>query len=284
MPTVVVLGSGQDGGLPQFGARSGVSHRARHDPALGRTAASIAVVDDDGGTLLVDASPDLRIQEARLHGIAAYAARPGSSPPVDAVVLTHGHIGHYLGLAFFGREAAATEAIPCHVTQPMAGFLVSNAPWRLLVEEGHVRLRAHTAPVTVEALPGLEVELLSVPHRHEYTDAVAVSIAGRVLYVPDIDRWEDWPEAEETIARHEVALLDATFWDLDEVPGRRGEDIPHPPIPDTLERFGHLAEDRRLILTHLNHTNPAADPGSPEAATVVDAGFEIAVDGMTLSL
>lgn len=280
--SIVVLGTAQDGGLPQFGARSSLSHRARHEPELTRMASSIAVVDDDGRTLLVDASPDLRHQEAVLHGFEPYAARSGTAPPVDAVVITHGHMGHYVGLAHFGREAAAAAAVPCYVTQPTAGFLVSNAPWRLLVEEQHLALRPCTAPAVVEVWDGLDIELIGVPHRHEYTDTVAVSIAGSVLYVPDIDRWEDWDAAEETIARHDVALLDATFWSADEVPGRKVEDIPHPLVPDTLERFGHLAADRRLILTHINHTNPIADPGSAEAARVADAGFEVAVEGMLI--
>jgi pyrroloquinoline quinone biosynthesis protein B len=282
--SVVVLGTAQDGGLPQFGARSSLSHRARHDDALVRMASSIAIVDDSGRTVLVDPSPDLRHQEAFLHRFGPYAARSGTAPPVDALVVTHGHMGHYLGLAHFGREAAATSAIPCYVTQPTAGFLVSNAPWRLLVEDQHLALRPYTAPHTVEVWEGLEIEFLPVPHRHEYTDTVAVSVAGSVLYLPDIDRWEDWDAAEETIARHDVALLDATFWSGDEVPGRDVADIPHPLVTDTLERFGHLAADRRLILTHLNHTNPVADPASAEARQVSDAGFEVAVDGMVIAV
>ncbi|HSG78857.1 MAG TPA: MBL fold metallo-hydrolase [Acidimicrobiia bacterium] len=282
--SVVVLGTAQDGGLPQFGARSSLSHRARHEAVLARMAASIAIVDDTGRTVLVDPSPDLRHQEAFLHRFGPYAARPGTAPPVDAIVVTHGHMGHYLGLAHFGREAAATSAIPCYVTHPTAGFLVSNAPWRLLVEDQHVALRPYSAPEAVEVWDGLEIELLPVPHRHEYTDTVAVSIAGTVLYLPDIDRWDDWAAAEETIARHEIALLDATFWSADEVPGRDVADIPHPLVPDTIERFGHLAAGRRLMLTHLNHTNPVADPSSDAARQVAEAGFEVAVDGMVLEV
>ena len=68
------------------------------------------------------------------------------------------------------------------------------------------------------------------------------------------------------------------------MPGRDVADIPHPLVPDTIERFGHLAAGRRLMLTHLNHTNPVADPSSDAARQVAEAGFEVAVDGMVLEV
>ena len=247
-------------------------------------AASIAVVDEEGHTLLVDASPDLRHQEEVLLSVPAYARRPGTAPVVDGIVITHGHIGHYLGLAQFGREAAATAQIPCHVTQPTAGFLVSNAPWRQLIEAGHLALHVHGAPVQIDPWDGLSIELIKVPHRDDYTDTVAVSVNGDLLYVPDIDRWDDWDEAHATVARHRVSLLDGTFWDAGEIEGRSIGDISHPLVSDTLRRFSDLTDTRRIILTHLNHTNPIADPASPEAAEVIASGFEIAFDGLVVDL
>jgi len=41
---------------------------------------------------------------------------------------------------------------------------------------------------------------------------------------------------------------------------------------------------RRLLYTHVNNTNPALDPESPEAALVRRAGLEIASDGMEFEL
>ena len=84
--------------------------------------------------------------------------------------------------------------------------------------------------------------------------------------------------AEAEINRHRVCLLDASFSSRDEIAGRDLARIPHPLVSDTLERFAHLASGRRLILTHLNHSNPAAEPESPQAAAVRAAGFEVAED------
>ena len=103
-----------------------------------------------------------------------------------------------------------------------------------------------------------------------------------MLWLPDIDSWERWPEAAHVIASHEIAFLDATFWSAEELGSRPIDDIVHPLVPDTLERFADL--DARIVLTHLNHTNPLCDPGSPESGIVHDFGFEVAADGLSFEL
>ncbi len=258
---VTVLGSAQDGGLPQSGSAHPIDEAVRRGDLPARTASSL-VVETPNARLLLDASPDLRSQWADRSGMP------------DAVVLTHGHIGHYTGLVHFGKEAANAAGVPLLVTPSMAEFLRSHEPWRSLVVAGHVELRVGFEHEGW----GTTVRLLTVPHRAEHTDTVAVSVGGEILYLPDIDSWEQWPLAREVVGAHAVAFLDATFWSPDEIPGRDLSEIPHPFVPDTLERFGDL--DTRVVLTHLNHTNPLCDPGSPQAAEVAAAGWTVAYDGM----
>lgn len=259
MTTVTVLGSGQDGGVPQLLAGHRNDTLAR-DLAIPHRLASSALVETEGTRLLLDASPDLRHQ---LDG------------PVDAVVLTHGHMGHYAGLVHFGKEAAATRRLPLVGSPRMLAFLDANEPWAALFRDGHLR------PVPVEpgastVVGNVEVGLVPVPHRAEFTDTVAISVAG-ALYLPDLDAWDAWPGHHAVVASHDLALLDASFWSSDEVPGRDLADIPHPLVPDTIERFADLSD--RVVLTHLNHTNPLCDPASPESAQVRDRGFRVARDG-----
>ncbi len=252
-----VLGSGQDGGLPQAAATHENDRAARDGLILERTASSV-LVEMSGRRILLDVTPDFRIQWW------AQTARP------DTVVLTHAHMGHYAGLVHFGREAANGSGTECFASALMLEFLQANAPWRQLFEAGNL--------VPVAESPS--IRLIPVPHRAEYTDTVAVSVDSRLLYLPDIDNWDLWPDAAAVIAGHEIALLDATFWSADEV--RDARNVPHPPVIDTVERFAGL--DTRIILTHLNHTNPCCDPTSPESGRVVEAGFEIAYDGMVIDL
>jgi pyrroloquinoline quinone biosynthesis protein B len=276
---VFVLGSAQDGGLPQLGSRGAASRRARRQPRHRRLAPSLAVVAEDGHTLLVDVSPDVVQQETQLLDTPRYAGRPIDAPPADAILLTHAHMGHYAGLVHFGREAAAARGVPCYVTDSMESFLCRHAPWEQLVRLGNLEPVA-ALPGRIEMRAGLGVRAFAVPHRAEYTDTVGVSINETLLYVPDIDDWERWPAAREEIGRHRICLLDGTFFDARELPERDRTEVPHPLVTDTVARFRDLARDRRLILTHLNHTNPLGDAASPQACWVAAQGFEIATEMM----
>lgn len=270
--TLIVLGTAQDGGNPQLGSE------ARGAPRL---VSSIAVMTDDGTTLLADVTPDVKAQVAHLRTLETYQARSGPNA-VDHITLTHGHMGHYTGLVQFGREAHNADAIPTWVTPSMASYLGENQPWRALLDGDHLDVRAGGQPG--EIAPGLTLRLVPVPHRAEFTDTVGISINDEALFLPDIDSWEAWPEAEAELSRHRVCLLDASFSSLSEIPGRDLTNIPHPLVSDTLERFRHLTPGRRLILTHINHSNPISVLDSPEAGAVRKAGFEVAEDFMRIRL
>lgn len=272
---VILLGTGQDGGLPQFGARIAPDMQARRDALAVRLGPSLCVLDDDGRCLLIDASPDIKEQETRLLQLPAYAARkPGN--PFDAVLLTHAHMGHYVGLAHFGREAASTRDLPVYGTPAMCDFLRKHAPWEQLVKLGNIKLIEIAGGQSCQPWPGLNVRVFAVPHRGEYTDTLGVSINEKLLYVPDVDGWPQWRDARKEVERHKVCLLDATFFSADELPGRNLNEISHPFVTDTLKFFDGLQRGRRIVLTHFNHSNPICNPASPEARQVVNAGFELA--------
>ena len=260
---VTILGSGQDGGIPQFGAVHPNDAEARSGTLLERTASSV-LVEVRGVSILLDIGPDARSQWWRRV----------RAP--DAIALTHAHIGHYVGLVNLGREVMNASEVRCHMTRAMAAFLERNQPWRQLIELGNIE------PETANPYWGREytLRLIDVPHRGEHSDTVAISIDGRVLYLPDIDDWEEWPLAESVIAGHELALLDATFWSRGDL--ERQGTVPHPPVVETMERFAHL--DTEIVLTHLNHTNPLVDPTSDAAATVNGIGWRVAHDGLVLEL
>jgi pyrroloquinoline quinone biosynthesis protein B len=288
--TIHILGSGQDAGLPQVGSRMAADMTARMDPLAVRLGPSIAVLDDDGRCFLVDASPDIKEQEARLLRIAAYASRT-SRNPFDGALLTHAHMGHYLGLAHFGREAANTDRLPVWCTARMAQFLRGNAPWDQLVQLKNIQLHevvwGPTAPKkaqTIKPWAGLSIRLIPVPHRGEYTDTVGISVNNKLLYVPDIDNWDAWPAASDEVKKHKVCLLDGTFHSPAELPGRNLKEISHPFITDTVRKFADLAKSCRIILTHFNHSNPVCDPASKEARVVQAAGFELAQEMMAINL
>lgn len=291
-PYLLVLGTAQDGGLPQIGCRDEACERARRNPDERRLVTSLAIVDPrDGRRWLVDASPDLAEQ---VELVARAAPRSGASearaPLFDGVFLTHAHVGHYAGLAQFGREIYGARDLPVWCSSRMATFLRSNGPWSLLVDTHAIELRELEPGTAVALAPGLTVDSLRVPHRDEFSDTLAFVVRGpkrTVAYLPDIDKWERWElPLESFLESVDLALVDGTFFADGEVPGRAMSEIPHPFIRETLARLASAPPElrRKVVFTHLNHTNPAANSGSAAAHAIRSAGMRIARDGERISL
>ena len=291
-PYALVLGTAQDGGFPQIACDRELCRAARADPTLRRHVASLLLVDPaTGRRWLFDASPDLpeQVELARGHGGPA-ADAPGRPPLFDGVFLTHAHMGHYTGLLHLGREAYGTETTPVYTTRAMGAFLGANGPWSLLLEAGHLELVTLEPDRPVDLGGGLSVTPIPVPHRGEFSDTLAFLIRGprrALLYLPDIDKWERWERpVEDVLAGVDVALLDGSFFDGDELPDRDMASIPHPFVVESLARFGALpaSERAKVRFTHLNHSNPALDPDGPAAARVRAAGMAVAREGEVIEL
>jgi pyrroloquinoline quinone biosynthesis protein B len=291
-PYVLVLGTAQDAGLPQIGCRDDPCERARRDPAFGRFATSLLVVDPRSGKRwLLDATPDLREQVELMRGHPATRTAEGPRPPlVDGIFLTHGHMGHYTGLLHLGREAYGATGVAVYGSRLMGSYLADNGPWSLMVREGRIAPLGLESDLPIPIAEDLTVTPISVPHRHEFTDTLAFVVdgpGGSLLYLPDIDKWERWDRRiEDLIARVDVALLDGTFYADGEIPGRSMKDIPHPFISESLARFADLpaSERAKIHFTHLNHTNPAVDPKGPAARAVAAAGMSVAREGQVFGL
>jgi pyrroloquinoline quinone biosynthesis protein B len=290
-PCIVVLGSAQDGGLPHASCACPRCDGARKSPRRLRAVASLALVSPaEERAWLVDATPDLPAQLERLRVARGRPAGAIDRAPVDGVLLTHAHFGHVTGLGFLGFEAVHTREIPLHCTEALAAHLSANAPWADLVRRRNVVLVPFRPGEAVRLAPDITVVPFLVPHRDEHADTVGLRIEGpraTVLYVPDTDGWDRWdPPLERRLDGVTVALLDGTFFSVDELPDRGTRSIGHPPIRQTMERLG--ARDPRtaprIVFTHLNHSNPAVDPRSPAAREIRRAGYAVVADGETIGL
>lgn len=283
----VVLGIAQDGGVPHIGCRQELCVAARRDPARRQRVASVGLVDADGSRFLIDATPDIASQIESLWG---NDSPPDRQRPVEGILLTHAHVGHYAGLMYLGREALGARRIPVYATPRMARFLRDNGPWSQLVSLGNIELREMTPGQELALSPRLRVTPLAVPHRDELSDTVGFRVRGpkrTLLYVPDIDKWERWDRRiEDVIAGASAAYLDGTFFDAAELPGRDMKEIPHPFIVESLSRFASLpaAGRRGIHFIHLNHTNRAGITGTPERKRVEASGGRVATSGERVPL
>ncbi|WP_435349095.1 MBL fold metallo-hydrolase [Haloarchaeobius sp. HRN-SO-5] len=264
MPTLEVLGTAQDAGVPHIGCRCDRCNRARSDD--GRPRYASAVLLRDGGEYLFDATPDIRFQVETVP---------------DGVFLTHAHLGHLPGLLFFGREAANADRTPVYATDGMATVIRKNAPLNLLVEQDNVDLQTltHESAVT---LGESTVACHHVDHRESLsTGTLAYEIRGpdrSLLYMTDIDEWS--PATRELVKRVDVALVDGTFWSQHELD--RSEDVPHPYVERSVEVLDPDQTD--VYFTHMNHTNPLLDADSEAARRLREAGFDVLGRGATFEL
>lgn len=279
---IIVLGTGQDAGAPQIG--NGADKGPRLLPA------SLALIDRKAGKrYLFDATPAITEQLAMLDAIAP----PAQGLGIDGIFLTHAHIGHYLGLAWLGREAAGARDVPVYAMPGMAAFLRDNGPWSQLVALGNIEVRSledlQAAWNPEQQDKRLWVAAYPAPHRDEYSETVGFGImpgSASALYLPDIDRWQGWDAMTgltliDQIRGHHLVFIDATFWDDNELPGRDMREIPHPRVRQTMDLLQDLPADERakVHFIHYNHTNPIRDPASPESAEVIARGFNIARAG-----
>ncbi len=273
-----VLGNAQDAGKPQ------IAHHT--DPAwqnngLSRLPSSIAIVDKtSGGRYLFDATPDIKRQ---LYNLDLLSGKTGFA--LDGIFITHAHIGHYLGLAQLGREAMGAKTIPVYTMPKMTRFLEQNAPWSQLVKLDNIALNLLRAGFAVSLANQLRVTPFLVPHRDEFAETVGFQIQGpgkSVLYLPDIDAWEQWnvmgTHLEDLIAANDLLFLDGTFFSGNELPGRDMSTIPHPTITHTMNRLKNLrpADKMKIRFIHLNHSNPAHDKKSAAYKMIRTAGFLVA--------
>ena len=278
-PFVLVLGTAQDGGYPQAGCRKPCCQRAWNEPAERRFVVSLAIVDPRSKERwLVECTPDFK-QQLRLLDEAFPVE---NATGLNGIFLTHAHVGHYAGLVNLGREVLGTKNVPTYAMPRMAEFLRTNGPWSQLVQLKNIELRPLETDVAVVLNDRLKITPITVPHRDEFSETVAFRIDGpnhRILFLPDIDKWDRWErKIEEELAHVDVAYLDATFFAADELPGRNMREIPHPFVVETIARFAasDKATRAKVRLIHFNHSNPLLNPASNATRQTRDVGIGIA--------
>ncbi|HEX3102304.1 MAG TPA: MBL fold metallo-hydrolase, partial [Pyrinomonadaceae bacterium] len=153
-PYVVVLGVGQDAGVPQMGCESPFCREAWNNPRLRRMVSSIALVDPDTHSRWIfDATPDLPEQFELLKNTTG-----DRSNDITGIFLTHAHIGHYTGLMYLGRESMNTTGVKVFAMPRMKQMLEQNAPWSQLVSLKNILLEPLADKTWVKLNDHLTVE------------------------------------------------------------------------------------------------------------------------------
>lgn len=280
-PYVLVLGISQDGGYPHMGCERDCCARAWKDPKERRFVVSLALVDPSSGKWwLFDATPDIREQ---LHLFRTLTASKYPYLP-EGIFLTHAHIGHYTGLMELGREVMNTKDVPVYVLPRMKAYLEANGPWSQLVKLHNIDLRTLAADSGIVLTNSIIVTPFKVPHRDEYSETAGFSLKTPIrkyLFIPDINKWEKWQRSiEEVVKTADVAFLDASFYDNNELPTRNMKEILHPLVTETMAIFDKALPPERdkIYFIHLNHTNPLLWDKAAKAR-ILRKGYHVAEQG-----
>lgn len=282
MAEVIVLGTAQDGGVPHAGCLCRNCATARDDWRQRRLPVSLGIVSGHE-SVLVDATNAF---EEQVHALwsrtSAGKTQTGERyQPSGTVILTHAHTGHYVGLWQLDRSVLAAAGVRVLGPPRTIAFLQDNEPWAQMTADGFIKPEPMRFETPFELLGGVRVTFIEVPHRSEWnTDTAALRIegpAGSLLYLPDIDSWDEWDQdLVQMVSDVDVALLDGCFW---QAPNRSG--VPHPPIVETMDRLKKVVDSTaaRVVFTHVNHSNPALTRNSEECRELERRGFHVAVEG-----
>lgn len=283
---LVVLGVAQDGGYPHAGCRRACCQLVAEGKQKPQSPVCLGLVDRRAGkAFMIEATPDFAGQWRHLQDVAGCADKKAP----DGIFVTHAHIGHYIGLLQLGREVMGASRVPVWTMPRMERFLWENGPWRQLIELENIDSRPLWADSTVQLTADLRITPFRVPHRDEYSETVGYRIESanrQVVFIPDIDKWENWSADIVEVVRHSnVALIDATFFRDGELTGRSMKEVPHPFVVETMQRFAAEPAQvkERVSFIHFNHTNPLLwdDKARKE---VQKAGFTLAGTGMVIPL
>ena len=249
--------------------------------------------------MLVNASPDLRQQIEACPTLHPRDKLRHS--PVAAVVLTGSEVDAVAGLLVL-RES---QPFTLHATGRVLQVLEANPIFRALspdyVERCAVVLEQ---PFTLPG--GLSAELFAVPGKvalylehgraelaGEPEDTVGIVVedaaGARCFFVPGCARMT--PELAERLRGAALVFFDGTLWTDNEMiregsGAKTGKRMGHMSVGDpdgTIAAFQGLGVQRKVLI-HINNSNPLVLDDSAERAIATDAGWEVAYDGMEVSL
>ncbi len=305
-----ILGSAAGGGFPQWNCscRNCAGFRAGTLRSKSRMQTQIAFSPLPEVWFLIGASPDLRSQ---IIMTPEFSPDLESHSPIVGVFLSSADVDSVMGLLhlreFQNFFVFATPTVERFLKNENRIFRVldrANPPvqWQMLSSRGRIGCHLSRDPGAAptffySSIPvgGSYPDYASEEFRRNATaDEATVGLLleqdnKKVLIVTTLSgRSQEWTKAAATA---DLVLLDGTFWSDDELrqTGRTQKtatEIGHLPLSGPrglLEQYPQNARGRKILL-HINNTNPILDEESAEHRAVLEAGYEIAYDGMTIDL
>lgn len=252
---VTVLGSGTSHGVPMIGCTCAVCRSA--DPRDRRTRPSIHVAVEEGPAILVDTSTDLRHQ-ALANGLDR----------VDAILFTHSHADHIMGLDDVRRFNVMQQgAIPAYADERTAGDLRRSFSY---VFDPPAEKGGGIPQIALATIDGRfnigSTGIQPVPIFHGARPILGFRF-GSFAYLTDCNRLA--PDAWPLLDGLDVLILDAL------------RHRPHPThftVAEALDVVDRV-KPRQTYFTHICHDLPHAATNAS-----LPAGVALAYDGLALTI
>jgi pyrroloquinoline quinone biosynthesis protein B len=308
MLEAVVLGSAAGGGFPQWNSNAPACRRARSgdSTAARRSQTSLAVSANGDDWVVLNASPDLRLQ---IEATAALHPRKGlRSSPIAGVVVPGGDVDAVAGLLHLRERHCFSVYAPARVlaviaANPIFDVLAPDCVERVeLPLDRRIELAGATGPsgiaIVAFAVPAKVPLYLETagqdPGIAEEGDAVGLQIidsgTGKsIFFIPGCAAMTDL--LRRRLSASELVFFDGTLWRDDEmirlgVGNKTGRRMGHMSMSGdggSIAAFRDLGVKRRIFI-HINNSNPVLLDESPERQFAENAGWEIAYDGMEVRL
>jgi pyrroloquinoline quinone biosynthesis protein B len=308
MLLTVVLGSAAGGGFPQWNSNAPACRRTRQGDlgAKARTQAALAVSANHKDWFVLNASPDLRLQiEATQHLHPREGLR---SSPIAGVVLTGGDVDAIAGLLHLRERHRFNVYSPSRVlailaANPIFEVLAPDCVQRIeLPLDKRIELSGSSGAsglaVVAFAVPGKLPLYLETdgqdPGLSEEGDTIGLEVietaTGKSLFfIPGCAAMTE--RLRHRLAGSALVFFDGTLWRDDEMialgvgskTGRRMGHMSMDGDDGSIAVFRDLDIGRRIFI-HINNSNPALLEDSPERRIANEAGWEIAYDGMEVTL
>jgi pyrroloquinoline quinone biosynthesis protein B len=307
-----ILGSAAGGGFPQWNCacRNCAGMRAGTLRARPRTQTQIAFSPDDRVWFLVGASPDLRAQILSAPELAPSPDKPGQVP-IGGLFLPAADVDMAMGLlhlrefqSFFVFSTAGVQRALRSENRIFKVLERGDPPvqWQTLSSKGRLGCHlsespgesptfvANTTPLGGDYPDYVSEEFLRTASADDATVGFLFDVEGKKAFIaPSLaGHTSEW---QKLAASADVVLIDGTFWSNDELrrtgrTSRTAREIGHLPLSGNEGLLAQFSADPRgrKILIHINNTNPILDEDSSEHRAVLEAGFEIAYDGLSISL
>ena len=261
------------------------------------TQSSVAVSVNGRDWVVLNASPDIRDQLDRTPALHPPGLR-GS--PIRAVVLTNADVDHVAGLLTLREKTgfdvyASAEILSVLDANPIFGVLDAALVARRPIELDKDFNPVEGLTITPFAVPGkvalyLEGDAPDTEAMGEQTIGLRLSSGDkRAYYVPGCATIPDW--LLDRFSDADLLMFDGTVWENDEMAStgtgtKTGARMGHVSMNGPAGSLARLAslDGCRKVFVHINNTNPALQPDSPERKAIEQAGWTIAGDGMELQI